>query len=162
MVGLIIKSPLAQGNVSSTIFDHLDHLSEVLLFLLIEFLIVLCTSDVNIMLGLRLWRLEGAGENADLRVLDQLRHLGVRDLLIDKYALDEGRFLDGATSLRLNLDEVEVHVLPLQVGHLEDSVNCDLGELQLVLRDHLRAQSRHGRVDERLVVLGGNVNFLAN
>lgn len=119
MIGFIVKAPLAEGDIGSTILDHLNHFDEVLLLLLIKLLIVFDVGDVDVVLGFGFRGLESAGEDADFGIFHDFGHLRVSHFLVNQDPLDELGVLDGASSLGLNFDQIQVDVLPVQIGHLE-------------------------------------------
>lgn len=53
------------------------------------------------------------------------------ELLVNYDSLDELCVLQLATHFALHLDELEVYVLPLHVGHSEDGIYCDLRHLSV-------------------------------
>ena len=128
--------------------------------MLIQLIVSLLGGDVQFMLGLGLGRLEGAGEDAHLGVLDLLGHLRMGELLVDDDAMDQLGLLQAAAGLALHLDHVEVHVLVVQIGHAEHGVHGDLSHLALVDVDDLRAQSGHGRVHQGSGVFLGKLHCI--
>merc|ERR1719322_2319659 len=62
MVGLVVETPLADCKVSAGRLHVVDHLLEGLLLILTELLVVFHVGHVQLVLGLRLWGLKGAGE----------------------------------------------------------------------------------------------------
>ena len=112
------------------------------------------------MLGLRLWGLEGAGEDQNLGVVDLLDHLGMREVLVENNTLDELGVGEGATSLGDDLDKVEVDVLTLNVGNVEDRLDGEIREVILALGDNLGAEGGHGALSEILVVILLDVDLL--
>ena len=119
MVGLIIETPLAQDNISTRILDFLDHISEEILFHLLKLFVVLSRLDLDTVLGLGLWGLEGASEDHDLGVFDLFAHGGMGEILVDNETLNELGVLDGATKFANDLDQIKVHILALEVGNGE-------------------------------------------
>ena len=105
MVGLVVETPLTEGDGRAGVLHLLHHVHEVLLLLVVELLEVLGAGDVDVVLGLGLRRLEGAGQNADLRVLYHLRHLRVTDVLVDDDTVHQGRVLQAASGLAIDLFE---------------------------------------------------------
>lgn len=91
----------------------------------------------------------GAAMLTDLGVLDVLRHLRVRELLVDHDAADQLRLLQSTARLALHLDHVEVDIVVIQVGHRQHRINCNLRHLPLIDIDDLRAQRSHGGVNQR-------------
>mmetsp|Transcript_27203 Transcript_27203/g.92600 ORF Transcript_27203/g.92600 Transcript_27203/m.92600 type:complete len:580 (+) Transcript_27203:51-1790(+) len=154
VVRLVVEAPLADDHVRAAGLALRDHLREVVLLAGEELVVVLLGRDVELVLRLGLGRLEGARQDAHLRVLDLLGHLGVGDVLVDDDALDELRLLEAPAGLALHLDHVEVDVVAVDVRDGHDRVDGDLRHLPLVHVDDLRAQGRHGRLHEDLVVLG--------
>mmetsp|Transcript_8408 Transcript_8408/g.28854 ORF Transcript_8408/g.28854 Transcript_8408/m.28854 type:complete len:250 (+) Transcript_8408:2057-2806(+) len=114
------------------------------------------------MLGLWLWGLEGAGQDGDLGVLDVLGHLGVRHVLVDHDPVDQLRVLDAPADLAFDLDQVQVHILPLQVRDGHDRLHAVLRHLALAPVHDLAAQGGHARVHQGLQVLLGKVELLGN
>mmetsp|Transcript_3053 Transcript_3053/g.10096 ORF Transcript_3053/g.10096 Transcript_3053/m.10096 type:complete len:259 (-) Transcript_3053:712-1488(-) len=82
VVRLVVEAPLANHERRAAVFALLHHVLEVLLLLRSQLFVLLHGVDVDLMLRLRLRGLERAGEDGDLRVLDLLVHLRVRDVLV--------------------------------------------------------------------------------
>mmetsp|Transcript_1006 Transcript_1006/g.1808 ORF Transcript_1006/g.1808 Transcript_1006/m.1808 type:complete len:305 (+) Transcript_1006:748-1662(+) len=160
VVGLVVEAPLAEDDVGARVLDLVDHVHEVLLLHVAELVVVLDRLDLEAVLGLGLGGLEGAGQNADLGVLHLLHHLGVREVLVQHDSLDELAVGEGASGLCHNFDQVEVHVLPLDVGHVEHRLHGQVGEVVLALADDLGAQGGHGALSEVVVAILGDVDLL--
>lgn len=160
MVSLVIETPLAKHDVGTGVLDLGDHISEVLLLHLIQLLVVLSRLDFETVLGLGLRGLERAGEDQNLSVVDLLLHLRVREVLIENDTLNELRVGKGATSLGNNLDEVEVDILTLDVGDVENGLDGKISEMVLALRHDLGAESSHGAFSQVLVVILLDVDLL--
>ena len=120
MVGLIVEAPLAEDDVSAGVLDLLDHVVEVVLFHLLELLVVFNGLDLDTVLGLGLWGLEGAGQNANLCVFDLLSHGGVGEVLVNNDTFNKLGVLDSTTRLGDNLNEVEVDILTVKVSDVEN------------------------------------------
>lgn len=129
MVCLIIETPLTYDQVRASVLDALDHIRELLLFILAQLLVLLDARDVEFVLRLRPWGLERACQNSDLRVLDAAGHLRVRHVLVDKNTLDEGSVCERAADLAIHLDEIERHVFPFEVRDSEHRVYGNLRKL---------------------------------
>ncbi len=78
-------------------------------------------------------------------LVTDLGHLRVREVLVHNDALDEHGVLHPAADLGLHLDELEVNVLPLDVGHRKNRAHCNLGHLTVALVD------TGGGVEEEIV-----------
>mmetsp|Transcript_8705 Transcript_8705/g.21477 ORF Transcript_8705/g.21477 Transcript_8705/m.21477 type:complete len:311 (+) Transcript_8705:48-980(+) len=145
VVGLVVKAPLADGEVGPAVLDLLDHLHKVLLLLLVQRLELLGRVHRDRVLGLGLGGLEGAREDAHLGVLDVLAHAGVRDLLVKHDPVDELRVLHLPPGAPLHLDQVEVDVLAVEVGDGHDGLDGDVGHVVEAARDNLGRQrgARH-------------------
>ena len=102
-----------------------DHIPKIRLLPLEQFIVVLLRRNVELVLRLRLRRLEGAGQDAHLDVPNFLRHLGVRHIFIYNNAFDQLRLLQSPAGLALHLDQIEVHVRVVadRLGHAEDGVD---------------------------------------
>lgn len=81
----------------------LDHVKEVLALCFAEGLELLDGVDVELVLGLGLGRLEGAGQDGDAGVLQHARHLGVAEVLVDYDAVDQRRVFQAAPRFPLHL-----------------------------------------------------------
>lgn len=77
MVGFIIKAPLAKHQISATFFDSEDLVSEILLFLLCEFLVVFCRGEFDFMFSFRLGRFKSHRKYTYSSVSDFFHHLRV-------------------------------------------------------------------------------------
>jgi hypothetical protein len=62
------------------------------------------------------------------------------EVLVDNYTLDEEGVLKSATNLAVNLDQLEVDVLPVEVGNGQHGVDGDLCELVVGLGNNLRSE----------------------
>ena len=89
MVRLVVEAPLAKDDAGARVLHSRYHVCEVFLLHLLEALIVGGALDLEAVLSLGLGRLEWARQNAHPRVVGHLRHLGVRELLINDDALNE-------------------------------------------------------------------------
>ena len=116
MVGLIVKAPLADNKVGSSILDILDHILELFLLVGLELLKLLDARDVQMVLGFGTGRFEGACEDGEFGVADVTRHLGVRHILVDEDSLDEGGVGERAADFAIYFDEIEGDVFSFEVG----------------------------------------------
>lgn len=148
MVGLVVETPLADGQVGARGLYLLNHLDELLALVRLQFLELFDARDVEPVLGLGLWWLERACEDGDLGVSHLGRHLGVREVLVDNDTLDEKGILQSATDLSIHLDELKVDVLAFEIGDREDSVHGDVRKLIVRLGHDLAAQARPGNLDQ--------------
>ena len=82
---------------TTNLFDHRD---ERLLFVIPELLVVLTRLHVELVSGLRLRGLEGAGEDGDLGVVQVLVHLRMAHVLVEQHALYQDSILHLATDLQ--------------------------------------------------------------
>merc|ERR1719478_1543788 len=103
MIGLIIKTPLADHEVGPAGFTLLDHVAEIRLLPLEELVVVLLRTDVELVLRLGFWGFKRTREDAHLDVPDLLRHLGMAHVLVDDDALDQLRLLEPPAGLALRL-----------------------------------------------------------
>lgn len=158
VVGLVVEAPLADDEVGAGVLDALDHLGEGVALVGLQLLELFNSRNVELVLGLRLRRLKGAGEDGQLGVAHLCRHLRVGEILVDDDALDEEGVLERAADLAVDLDELKVDVLALEVSNRQNSIDGDLGELVVRLGDNLAAQAGLGDLDETLLVLARKVN----
>lgn len=133
VVGLIVETPLTDDEVGSRILQLLNHLSEFVLLVFLELLELLDRSDIELMLGFGLRRLEGAGQDGQLGILYLIGHLGVREILVDDNTIYEQRVLEGTTDFAIHLDQFEVNVPALQIRNRQHGIHGDLGELVMRL-----------------------------
>lgn len=159
MVGLVVETPLAKHHIGTGILHALNHVREVVLLHLLEFLVVCDRLDLNSVLRLGLWWFEGAGEDADTSILGFFTHLGVREVLVYYDALNELGVLDGAARLGNNLNQVEVHVTPLQICHVQYRAHCEVSKVLLALAYYLGAQGRGGALPQEIVVVFANIEL---
>ena len=144
MIGFVVEAPLAEDNICTGVLYSLDHIGEVGLLHLLELFVLLSILNLEPVLGLRLRRLEGAGKDDDLGVINLFVHLGVREVLVNNDALNELRVLDSSTSLGDDLDEIKVDILPLEVGDMEHGLDSKLCEVVLTLAYNLGSEGRRG------------------
>ena len=160
MVGLIIETPLAKNDIGAGVLNSGDHIGEVVGLHLDKTFVIGGALDLKTVLGLRLGRLEWAGEDAHLGVSVNFLHLGVGEFLVDDNTLDEAGVLEGATSLGNDLDEVEVDITSLHVGDVKDSLDSEVGVVLLALADDLGAEGGLGAHSQLCVVVLGDVELL--
>ena len=103
-----------------------------------------------------------------------LGHLRVREILVHNDTVDKLSLLEASTGLALHLDEVKVHIMTLQIGHRQHSIDSDLADvissfnkvceeedlshLVAVDVDDLGGQRGRGGVEERGGVIVGELN----
>ena len=112
------------------------------------------------MLCLWLGRLEWAGEDAHLGILDALGHLGVREFLVNDDTLDETGVLDGTASLGNDLDQVEVNVTALKVGDVQHCLQSKVSVVVLARADDLGTEGGPCAGTELCVVILVDVELL--
>lgn len=135
VVRFVVKAPLADDEVGARVLDLLDHALKLFHLVLLQLLVLLDRSDIELVLGLGSRRFEWAGEDGELGVFDGPRHLRMRHVLVEQDALDQGRVLERTADLARHLDQVEWHVPALEVGHGEDGVDGDLGKQAVRFRN---------------------------
>jgi hypothetical protein len=111
VVGLVVETPLANGQVGAGVLYLLNHLDELLTLVVLKLLELFDGADLELMLRLRLGRLERAGQNSDLGVANLRRHLRVREVLVDDDALDQDSVFQRTAHLAVYLDQLEVDIL---------------------------------------------------
>ena len=72
VVGLVVETPLADGQRGPGLLDLCHHLVKLLGLVLPQVAVVLDAGHVQLVLRLRLWRLERAGQDGDLHVTEFL------------------------------------------------------------------------------------------
>jgi len=113
-------------------------------------------------LGLWLRRLEWAGKNDDLGIVNLFLHLGMRKVLVNNDTLNERGVLDGSAGLGDDLDEVKVHILPLDVGDVEHGLDGEISEVVLTLAHDLGAEGCGSALSQELVVILCNVQLFSD
>ena len=162
VVSLIIEAPLAHDGGSASLLKGIDLVNEVLLFLLVELLVFLSSSDGDLVLGLWLGWLEWAGQNGNLSVLNNPWHLAVAPGLVDNETVEELGIFEAATDLADEFDTLEVDVLALEIGNAEDSLDGHAGELVPETRNDLGVQGGLANLVKKGVVGWGEVKGLAD
>ena len=89
MVRLVVEAPLTDHQVRTRSLDLLDHLVEFGALVLLQAPEFFNASDVELVLGLGLGRLEGAGEDGEARVMYLVGHLWMGEVLVDDNTLYE-------------------------------------------------------------------------
>ena len=112
------------------------------LLLLVKLLVGLARGNVELVLGLGLGRLEGAREDAHARVLDGLGHLRVGEVLVHNDAAHQLSLVKAPAGLALHLDQVKVHVMPVQIGHRQDRLHSNL--IETVPENNQQQQKKKG------------------
>ena len=141
VVGLIIETPLANDQVGTRFLQLLNHLCELLLLVVLQLFEFLNRCDIKLVLGLRLGRLKGTGQDGQFSIPNLIGHLGVREVLVHNNTADKQRVLERTTDLAVDLDQLEVDVLALKVSNREHGINSDLGELVVGLGDTMKTVS---------------------
>lgn len=129
VVGFIIEAPLTNGEVGTRILQLLNHLRKRLPLVFLQPLEFVNRRDIQLVLGLGLRRLERAGQNGQFRILDFIWHLRMRKVLIHDHTLHKKRVFEGSSNLAVDLDQLEINILPLEIRNRQDSIDSDLGEL---------------------------------
>merc|ERR1719308_64231 len=75
MVCLVIKTPLADSKVSASFLHLINHLLKCLFLVSTELLVVFNRLHIQLMLGLRFWGLEWAGQDSKFHILQMFGHL---------------------------------------------------------------------------------------
>lgn len=135
MVSFVVKAPLADDQVGTRILDHFDHIGELVLLVLPEFLILINASNVQVVLCFRARGFEGTCQDREFRVSHAGGHAGMGKVLVDQDTFDEGSIGKGSTSFAFYFDEVEGNVFSGQVRHLHDCIYSNLGKLLVLLRN---------------------------
>eukprot|EP00962_Isochrysis_galbana_P018199 scaffold5240_cov116-Isochrysis_galbana.AAC.7 len=152
VVGLVVESPLADDEIGARVLHLLDHVDEVLLLLDLHVLKGGHRLQLQLVLRLGLGRLERAGEHADLGVLDVLGHLRMRHVLVDHDAAHQLGVLERAADLAVHLDQIQVDVFPLKIGHGHHRVHRDLAHLAVGAVDDLGAECGHRNLNQGFLV----------
>ena len=118
----------------------LDHLQELLFFVLSQLLVLLHALDIQLVLGLGPWGLKRTRQDGDLGILYRSGHLRVRHVLVNNDSLDERRVLQRSSDFAIDLDQLKVYVSSFEVGHGEHGINGDLSELFVCDRDAVQTQ----------------------
>mmetsp|Transcript_51984 Transcript_51984/g.149848 ORF Transcript_51984/g.149848 Transcript_51984/m.149848 type:complete len:322 (+) Transcript_51984:871-1836(+) len=139
--------------------QSLDLVTEVLLLVIIELLVILGRTDVQLVLRLRLRRLEWASQDSHLGILHHLWHLGVTEVLVHNDALDQTRIFQLSANLSLNLDQIEVDIRARNIGDGQDRVYANPPELVLAAADDFRAKGRARGLAEGRLVVGHDVDL---
>ena len=170
MVCLVVEAPLTYDQVGTRVLHHLDHVPELFLFVIPQFIELFHTRNIQFVLRFWAGRLERAGEDREAGVFDGRGHLWVRHVLVDEHALDEGGVSERAANFSINLDEVKGNVATVDICHRQHCLYGDLCKLPDLFRDavatgsaedgargrrvHFAAEARHSGSDEIFLVLG--------
>jgi hypothetical protein len=82
MVGFVIESPLTHDNGSTTVFALIDHINEILLFILVHLFVIISRGDIDGMFCFGFRGFEGAGEEEEFGIFEDFHHLGVTDVFV--------------------------------------------------------------------------------
>ena len=162
VVGLVVKAPLAEDDVGAGVLDSLDHVDEVVLLHLLEFIVVFGVFDLNAVLGLGLWWLEGASQDANFGILDFLLHRWMREILVNHDTFDELRILNSTAGLCDDLDKVEVNILSFQVSDVEHGLDCKVGKVVLAFRNNFASKGGGGALTQVSVVVLLDIDGLSD
>ena len=113
MIGFVVETPLANDQIGASILDSLDHVSELLLLVLLQFLILIRARDVKLVL--RLWSrgLKGTREYHEAGVVNSVGHLRMRHVFVDEDTLNEGGICERTPDFSVDLNQIEGHILPI-------------------------------------------------
>ena len=136
MIGLIVKAPLAEDNVGSRLLDLFDHIHKVLLLLISQLGVILGIGYVEVVFCLGLGSLKWTRDNGNLGIGDDFIHLRMRELLIDEDSLDQLGLLERPSSLTDDLNQLQIDLLSVHIGHRENGIDCHLGEMILATGDN--------------------------
>src|SRR2546428_639205 len=154
MLGDVVDSLLAQDDVRARRLDLLDHRPEGLLLFIEEHLELRRIADADLLVHLGLLDLEGAVDERDLRVSDELRHARVDAFLVQDDSIDESRVREVASVFLLDQDVVDVRT-DLAGDFLDDRldrVDGDVGQEVRVRPDASTGHCRSRDRPERLLV----------
>jgi len=121
----------------------LDHLQELLFFVLSQLLVFFHTLDIELVLCLGPRWLEWTSEDSNLCVSNDIGHLRMREILVDDNTLDEGCIFEGTTDFTIDLDELEIDIFTGEVGDGEDGIDGNVGKFVVGDR-HTGISSRNG------------------
>ena len=141
MICLIVKAPLAYDQVCTRVFDHLDHVLELFLFVIAEFFVLFDARNVQFVLGLWARWLEWASEDGQAGIFNGRGHLRVRHVLVDEHTLDEGCVGQRATDFAVHLDEVKGNITTFDVCDRQYCIHGNLCKLPDLFRDAIEARS---------------------
>uniref|UniRef100_A0A6B0VAH4 Secreted protein n=1 Tax=Ixodes ricinus TaxID=34613 RepID=A0A6B0VAH4_IXORI len=162
VVGLIVEAPLADDQVGPGRLHLVHHQLKLLLLVASQGLELLRRRHVQLVLRLGLGRLKRAGQDRQLGVAHLLGHLWVAEVLVDQHPPDQQGVLQLAPLLALHLDQLKVHVPPVQLGHRQHSLHRYLCKLPVALVHYLGAQGGHGCLNQLLLVVRGDRKALCD
>src|SRR5437667_251376 len=108
VLGDVVDPFLTQDDVRAGGFDLLDHGPQGLLLFIEEHLELRRIADADLLVHLGLLDLEGAIDERDLRIADELRHPRVDAFLVEDDSIDERRVREVAAVFLLDQDVVNV------------------------------------------------------
>jgi hypothetical protein len=106
----------------------LDHLQELLFFILSQLLVLFHTLDIKLVLCLGPRWLEWTSKDSNFGISNDVGHLRMREILVDNNTLDEGCIFEGTPDFTIDLDELEIDVFTGKVGDGEDGIDGDVGK----------------------------------
>ena len=136
MVGFIIKTPLTNHHICSTLFDFLNHIHKVLLLFVREFMEILCISYVEIVFGLWFRRFEWTSQDSNFSITDGFFHLGMRKFFVNEYTFDQFRIFNTLPRLSNNFNQIKVDIFSFQIGNTKNSIDCNFSQVLFALRDY--------------------------
>mmetsp|Transcript_12789 Transcript_12789/g.30607 ORF Transcript_12789/g.30607 Transcript_12789/m.30607 type:complete len:270 (+) Transcript_12789:876-1685(+) len=162
MICLIIEAPLANCKCAACFLDKVNHLLEIILLDLVQPAVVFGVRDVQLVLRLGLRGLKGTGEESNLGIIDNLRHLRVGKVLIDNNSMNQASLFQTPSNLLLQLDKIKIHILALNIGNCKNSFGADAPELLGTSADHFAAKGSHGSLHQSSILICKNVHILCN
>mmetsp|Transcript_30546 Transcript_30546/g.63787 ORF Transcript_30546/g.63787 Transcript_30546/m.63787 type:complete len:414 (-) Transcript_30546:55-1296(-) len=168
VIGFVIKAPLANDQIGATILDPFDHVTEILLFLVVQGLVGFGAGDVQLVFGFGFGRLKGTSQDAEFGILNVFGHLRVGHFLVNDNTVHQIRVFQTATGFALHTNVIEIDISAFPVHYLENGLDGNFGHLSLVTGQNLTAQGGHGGGNERFLFFrsirgrGGNVNGFGN
>lgn len=150
MVGFVIESPLAQNNISSTLFNFLYHIYKVLLFFVGQFLIILCIGNVKVVLSFWLWWFKRTSQNCNLSIGDTFFHLRMREFFVNENSLNQLSLLQTSSWLTNNFDEVEIDIFSFHISYTQNCINSNFSQVLFTLGNNFWTQSNFGTFNQIL------------
>src|SRR5881397_1908369 len=142
VLGDVVDPLLTEDDVRAGRLDLLDHGPQGLLLFIEEHLELRRIADADLLVHLGLLDLEGAIDERDLRIADELRHPRVDAFLVEDDSIDERRVREVAAVFLLDQDVVNVRA-DLARDLFDDGLDRDDGDVGQEIRVRPNASTGH-------------------
>ena len=129
MIRLVVETPLADNKIGTRVLDSPDHIGKLLLFVFLRLLVFCSACDFTLMLRLWPWLPKGASQDRETSVTNGVRYLRAGHASVNGDTFDESGVCQRAANFSIDLDQIEGHILSIQVSNGHDGFDGNTGKL---------------------------------